>query len=142
MSVFVRAACSTDRLRIWQLLLQFAKSYVPNEKVFEVTFTGLVEDPRARILVIEKHGAVVGYVLAFVLPTLFANGAILEVLELVMDEEKRGAGLGKVLVEELLKVAWECGCVEAVVPSRRATPFYEKLGFERTAEYLKVRKPT
>ena len=142
MAVSIRSACSADGPQIWPLLLQFAKSYSPSKETFDVTLGGLIGESRVRFLVIEEDGAVLGYALGFVLPTLFANGSILDILEVVIDESRRGEGLGRTLIGELLRVGWDCGCVEAVVPTRRATPFYEKLGFERTADYLKIRNPT
>lgn len=141
MSGSVRSVCSSDGPQIWPLLVQFAKSYSPSKEAFDVSLGGLIEDPRARFLVIEERGAILGYALGFILPTLFANGPILDILEVVIDESRRGEGLGRTLIGELLRVGWEFGCLEAVVPTRRATSFYEKLGFERTAEYLKIRKP-
>ena len=142
MSQVIRSARLTDRSRIWELLNQFANSYVPSETHFDLALEQLVADPKARLLVIETDHGVVGYTLAFVLPTLFANGPILEILEVVIDESQRGIGLGTHLIEELLTGAWDSGCVEAVVPTRRAAPFYEKIGFVRTANYLKILKPT
>ncbi|AIE85915.1 GCN5-like N-acetyltransferase [Fimbriimonas ginsengisoli Gsoil 348] len=92
-------------------------------------------------MVAEQSEVVVGYLLAHALPTLFAGGPILEIVELVVDPEKRGEGVGRALVEHALTEAWSNGCVEVVAPTRRAAAFYEHLGFEPTATYFKRKRP-
>ena len=67
--------------------------------------------------------------------TLFANGAVVQVEELFVEEAKRGAGTGQVLVAAVVEWARQRGAVEVTVPTRRAGAYYERLGFERTAEY-------
>ena len=136
-----RRAGSEDIRQIWLLLNQFAASYSPDERVFKSTFERLIESESVTFLVIEVDGAVLGYLLAFDLLTMFANGPIFNLVELVVDESYRGHGLGKRLVFDALALAWVRGCVEAVVPTRRAGKFYEKLGFSKSAEYLKLKRP-
>jgi len=140
MPIVVRVAQESDGQRVWQLLRQFATSYPPDETAFVETFPSLLGRVETVFLVAEADGFVHGYLLAFEIPTLFANGSILEIIELVVDEARRGEGLGSRLVNEALQIAWTCRCTEAVVPTRRAAPFYERLGFKKTADYLKLSK--
>ena len=136
-----RRAGSEDISQIWLLLNQFAASYSPDEEVFKSTFERLIESESVTFLVIELDGSVQGYLLGFDLLTMFANGPIFSLVELVVDESYRGQGLGKRLVSDALVQAWARGCVEVVVPTRRAATFYESLGFSKSAEYLKLRRP-
>ena len=139
--VETRRAGSADIRQIWLLLNQFAASYSPDERVFKSTFQRLIESESVTFLVIEVDGAVLGYLLGFDLLTMFANGPIFSLVELVVDESYRGQGLGKGLVSDALDQAWGRGCVEAVVPTRRAATFSENLGFSKSAEYLKLKRP-
>ena len=136
----IRPAAPADETRVWALLRQFATTYAPSEPAYAASYAKLLTEPDAMFLVAVSGGEVVGYLLGFELPTLFANGPILQLTELVVDEHRRGAGLGRKLVEDALVRAWDRGCMEVVVATRRAAPFYERLGFARSAEYLKLRR--
>ena len=73
--------------------------------------------------------------------TLFAGGPILQIVELFVEESRRGQGIGQALVLVALEQGWAMGCVETVVPTRRASRFYRRLGFAPTAEFLKMERP-
>ena len=133
----IRRTEARDAEAVFRLLTQFATSYVPRREAFDRQFPRLLESEQAVFLVVEVDGSVVGYLLGFLLPTLYANGSLLELQELMVDPDCRGRGAGSALVAEARRLAWEAGCVEVTVPTRRAAPFYVKLGFEETAVYLK-----
>jgi len=92
--------------------------------------------------VIEIEAEVVGYLLGHQFPTLFAGGPILEILELAVCSSARSKGLGQALVSSAVEEARQRGCVEVVVPTRRAAGFYARFGFAVSAEYLKLKIPT
>ncbi len=79
----------------------------------------------------------VGYLLALRMPTLFAGGPILELLELTVDTPERGRGTGSALIRAAQARAREAQDVEVTVPTRRAADFYRDLGFHETAAYFK-----
>ncbi|WP_407648963.1 GNAT family N-acetyltransferase [Glycomyces albidus] len=137
----VRAAAPADAADVYRLLRDFATSYRPERAVFENrTFPGVLEaaaDGTAEFLVAERTGAVVGYLLAARVPTLFAGGTVLEILELAVDEGHRGDGIGSLLVRTATARARQAGDVEVTVPTRRAAGFDNRLGFTETAAYLK-----
>lgn len=137
----VRVAAQKDAADIYRLLCDFATSYRPDLAVFEDrTFPAVLEaaaNGTAEFLVAEQNGAVVGYLLAVRVPTLFAGGTLLDLLELAVDEAYRGRGAGSLLVRAALAKAEQVGDVEVTVPTRRAAGFYERLGFTATASYLK-----
>lgn len=136
----VRPVRGGDGSRIWQLLRQFVTTYAPSEDAFAASFPKLLDGNGIVFLCVEDDGFLAGYILAHVMPTLFANGPILEIIECVVDEPRRSLGLGRVLVQAALAAGWTKGCVEATVPTRRAAAFYERLGFTRTAQYLKIKR--
>ncbi|MDT0342466.1 GNAT family N-acetyltransferase [Streptomyces litchfieldiae] len=137
----VRAATREDSADVYRLLRDFVTSHRPDRAAFDHgTFPRALTaaaDGRAEFLVAELNGAVAGYLLAARLPTLFAGGTVLSVLELTVDERHRGHGLGSLLVRAALARAGRAGDVEVTVPTRRAAAFYSRLGFTETATYLK-----
>jgi ribosomal protein S18 acetylase RimI-like enzyme len=137
--VEIRTFQSEDKEAVWHLLCQFAVSYPPNRAAFDHTFETLQSANHALCLVATVDQQVVGYLIGFVLPTLFANGPIFEIVELSVDEACRTQGHGSALVNHATDAARQKGCVEAVVPTRRAGAFYERLGFRENANYYKLR---
>jgi N-acetylglutamate synthase-like GNAT family acetyltransferase len=134
-----RAAVRSDADAVFRLFEQFPMSYAPRRDTFDRHFPVLVDDPTAILLVAEQDGEVLGYALAFQMLTLYANGPIVELQELMIDPNHQARGVGRELVEDLLARARAMGCAEATVPTRRAPGFYEKLGFIQTGVYLKYR---
>jgi ribosomal protein S18 acetylase RimI-like enzyme len=133
----VRPAAAADADAVFGLLGQFATSYVPDRRRFDQHYPVLLEAADAHLLVVMVHAKVAGYVLGFQLPTLYANGVVLTIQELVVDPAYRGRGLGRTLVEALIARGQDAGAVEVTVPTRHALNFYARLGFVETATYLK-----
>lgn len=140
-TVNVRDAVPADADDVFRLLSGFVTSFRPERAVFDAaTFPRIVRaagDGGAEFLVAEHGGRVVGYLLAVRMPTLFAGGTILEVLELTVDEAARGRGTGSALVRAAQARAVAAVDVEVTVPTRRAAGFYRELGFHETAALLK-----
>jgi ribosomal protein S18 acetylase RimI-like enzyme len=137
----VRVATQEDSADIYRLLCDFATSYQPERAIFDHrTFPRVLKaaaDGAAELLVVELNGTVVGYLLAVRLPTLFAGGTVLDILELTVDAAHRGHGMGSLLVHAVITRAEQADDVEVTVPTRRAAGFYSRLGFTETATYLK-----
>ncbi|MEU1409485.1 GNAT family N-acetyltransferase [Streptomyces sp. NPDC005728] len=116
-------------------------SYRPDRVVFDdVTFPRAIEAAaagRAELPVAEQDSRMVAYLLALRMPTLFAGGTILELLELTVDAPLRGRGTGSALVRAVQARAREAKDVEVTVPTHRAADFYRGLGFHETAVRLK-----
>jgi GNAT superfamily N-acetyltransferase len=135
----IRPAVPADAEAVFALLEEFASSYRPDRAAFARHFPALARSENTALLVAERDGRVIGYALAFDLLTLFANGVVCELQELVVTEPERGRGAGRALVEALLARARRVRAVELTVPTRRAGEFYRRLGFEETAAYFKKR---
>ena len=136
---FVRPALPPDADAVFGLARAFATSYSPVRSAFDINYPRVLEDTDSDLLVAEQDGVVVGYALVRDSLTLFANGVVTEVLELYVVEEARGKGIGRSLVRQVVDRAKDRGAVEVTVPTRRAGSFYVDLGFERTAEFFKLR---
>jgi N-acetylglutamate synthase-like GNAT family acetyltransferase len=136
--VAVRPAALSDADALFSLLEQFATSHTPDREAFEAHLPRLVDADNAELWVACADDDVIGYLLAFHLVTLHANGLITEVQELVIDPGRRRQGVGTRLVQTAIVSARARGSAEVTVPTRRAGEFYESLGFATTASYLKL----
>ena len=137
--VAVREASLPDADAVFPLLSKFATSYAPVRSAFDANYPRLLEHGGTDLLVAEKDGRVVGYILAADSLTLFANGIVTELLELYVEEQERHRAIGRKLVDQAVSRARDRGAVEVTVPTRRAGPFYLELGFELTAEFFKLK---
>ncbi|MER6737576.1 GNAT family N-acetyltransferase [Streptomyces puniciscabiei] len=137
----IRAAVPADADDVYRLLSGFVTSYRPERGIFDrVTFPRVLDAAAsggAEFLVAQRDVHVVGYVLGLRMPTLFAGGTVLEVLELAVDAPLRGRGTGSALIRAVQARARDAQDVEVTVPTRRAAGFYRGLGFRETASYLK-----
>lgn len=134
----VRHATPADADSVFALLTAFATSYRPAREAFDTLYPRLMHPAgTGMLLVADAEGAIVGYALAHRLLVLYANGAVCELQELMVEPAHRGRGVGRRLVAAVTRTAFEAGAVEVTVPTRRARDFYLRLGFHETATYLK-----
>jgi GNAT superfamily N-acetyltransferase len=107
------------------------------------------EPLRGRAVVLERDGRVEGYALLLPLWSNELGGEVCFVDELYLVPAARGHGLGRRLMELIVRGRgiWPrrpaALAVEVTPANRRARAFYERLGFERTnlAMVLRVRPP-
>jgi len=89
------------------------------------------------LLVAEGDGAIVGTLHLVVVPNLTHDGSPWAIVEnVVVDEGRRGHGVGRALMEEAERRAREVGCYKVQLLSadhRGVQAFYENLGFEPRA---------
>ncbi|MGW0421382.1 N-acetyltransferase family protein [Streptomyces sp. NPDC003015] len=141
----VRPATVPDADAVFRLLTDFATTYRPDPDRFTtVTFPEVLRaaaEGRAEFLVADRNTQVIGYAYAARMPTLFAGGTVLELLELAVDTPLRGRGTGSRLVRAMQDRARHAQDVEMTVPTRRAADFYRRLDFTDTATYLKWPSP-
>jgi GNAT superfamily N-acetyltransferase len=137
----VRPAKLEDADTVFEMLGRFATSYEPRRQAFDPSFAAILLDGRAVLLIADDENGPSGYVLATEVPTLFANAPVIQIEELFVEESRRRGGLGRMLVDGVTAWARERRAAEICVPTRRAGAYYERLGFERTAEYYHRRLP-
>ncbi len=134
----IRRAQAADGDGVFAMLERFAMSYEPDHNLFAPSFAAMIAAPDVLLLVADDGGTLAGYVMAVEFGTLFANGAVVQVEELFVEEGNRGAGTGQALVAAVVEWARQRGAVEVTVPTCRAGSYYERLGFERTADYYRT----
>lgn len=136
--VQIRPARASDSDAVFALLNELDVSYLPDRAAFDLTFDAFAAgESNALLLVAEIEGVVRGYALTTVTRLLYTNGSSAQLQELVVEGSAQGNGVGSLLVESTERECRERGVRQLTVASRRASGFYERLGYGSTADYLK-----
>lgn len=108
--------------------------------LIESNVCALVDDPSARVLVAEMDGAVVGAINFSMRRTALHPGRSALIDELVVDRNRRGRGIGRLLIDAALAEARRAECCEVEVSTEKsneaARHFYKTCGFEEAAVLL------
>ncbi len=136
----VREATTDDADRVHALAGELAGTVgdsPPSRQVVGRQLRQLLEEPRAAVLVAEdREGVVIGAVSLWIKPDLAHGDVAVEVPMLVVSEDRRREGVGRLLIEEVRRLAAEndAGVIELVATTRnrQAREFYSSLGFVET----------
>jgi len=113
---------STDVVKI--LIDSFSKNY--DKKINESIFSS---DEVDGIVALEK-GNVLGYASIHYIKKITRKSGIIE--DVVVKENQRGKGIGKLLVNNLIEKAKKNNCDKIILSSsEKNLKFYEKLGFQK-----------
>ncbi|WP_327637436.1 GNAT family N-acetyltransferase [Kribbella sp. NBC_00482] len=141
-SVVIRPARLEDNEHVWPLAQAFATSFTPERSAFDATWKQLVDVPNTLLLVAETaDGAIVGYLLGNTHLTFLANGPVAWVEEVMVEDNQRQSGIGRLLMEHAERWAESTGAAYLALASRRAGPFYLALGYEDSATFFKKPLP-
>jgi GNAT superfamily N-acetyltransferase len=131
----IRDAVPPDAPAVARLLDQLGYPTESAAAASRLERLGIVGD---RVLVAELDGAVVGLAHLQVTPTLERDRPAAKIGALVVDESRRGEGVGRALVEALDEEARARGCgVLFLTTSERRTDaheFYRRVGLEETGK--------
>ncbi len=135
----VREAAAEDAEALYALALELADALgdqKPRPKATRARLLELLEEPRARVLVAEDEDDVVGAASLWIKPDLAHGDTVVEVPMLVVAEDHRRAGVGKLLMEEVRNVASDNDASQIELVATRANvtarEFYRSLGFVET----------
>ena len=113
---------STDVVKI--LIGSFSKNY--DKKINESIFSS---DEVDGIVALEK-GNVLGYASIHYIKKITRKSGIIE--DVVVKENQRGKGIGKLLVNNLIEKAKKNNCDKIILSSsEKNLKFYQKLGFQK-----------
>jgi ribosomal protein S18 acetylase RimI-like enzyme len=131
-----RYATTRDGARIHRLACELAETVgdaPPMEEAVRARLEELLDEPRARVLVAENGAGIAGVVTFWIKPDLAHGDTVVEVPMLVITEDHRRAGVGKLLMEEVRNVASDNGASQIELVATRANvaarEFYRSLGF-------------
>ena len=126
----IRSVTPEDYEEIYTLSAELGYSY-PVEKIRD-RIRQITENTKDMILVAEAGGKAVGYIHASPYEAMY-HDPIMNVLGFVVAEEKRGAGIGHLLITEMERQAREHGFTGIRLTSgdyrKGAHHFYEKHGY-------------
>ena len=132
----VRAATTEDAAEIHGLASELAETVgdkSPTEEAIRARLEELLDEPRARVLIAENEAGIVGGVSFWIKPDLAHGDAVVEVPMLVVAEDHRRSGVGKLLMEEVRSVASDNGASQIELVATRsnvtAREFYRSLGY-------------
>lgn len=138
----IRAAKEYDIGAIVALLAQLW----PDQKQRPVRLRAIlragISDKRFRYAVAEDDKEVVGFASFEVQRSLWQQGSIIMLNELVVDETQRGKGVGKMLLREAERYARQKRCshikLDTALHRRQTHRFYHRQKFEKTGySYVK-----
>lgn len=133
----VRKAQPQDAAGVFALARDFATSYAPDLPHFSPAFERIIQGEDIALFVADDAGALTGYVLVQRQETLFANGPVGYVQELMVTPEHRREGIGAALMRAAEDWAFAEGCVYVGLASRRAGDFYRAAGYDESAAFFK-----
>ena len=136
----VRAARSTDVERmvgLLELLFAMEADFRPDPARQRQGLTLLLDDERARVLVAERAGGVLGMCTGQLVVSTAEGGPALLVEDVVVDPDHRGRGVGRALLAALADWASGRGVrrlqLLADGTNGPALAFYDRLGWRATA---------
>jgi ribosomal protein S18 acetylase RimI-like enzyme len=131
-----RDATIEDVAGIYALARELAETVgdsTPTEEAVRSRLEELLDEPGARVLVAENEVGLVGGVSFWIKPDLAHGDTVVEVPMLVVAEDHRRSGVGKLLMKAVSNIASENGAsqIELVATSANvaAREFYRSLGF-------------
>jgi GNAT superfamily N-acetyltransferase len=134
----IRPARLQDADGVWPLARDFATSFTPERAAFDRTWKQLVNAPNTLLLVAEAAEAdIVGYLLGNSHMTFLANGPVVWVEEIMVEQNSRRVGVGRRLMEQAEQWARSVGAAYLALASRRAGAFYTAIGYEDSAVFFK-----
>ena len=135
----VREATRKDAEALYNLAGELADALSdrrPGTEPLRARLDELLEEPRARVLVAEAEGGVVGAASLWIKPDLAHGDTVIEAPMLVVSGNARHQGIGKLLVEAIQGVAAaeNATLIELIATKDNdvARAFYRSLGFVET----------
>ncbi|MET7963880.1 GNAT family N-acetyltransferase [Micromonospora zamorensis] len=142
-----RAARPDDLAQIIRLYRQLN----PDDPVLDddsgaVVFRQILGSPGLHLFVLELDGAVVASTYLNVIPNLSRSASPYAVIEnVVVEESRRGAGLGRQIMADTLQAAWDAGCYKAMLMTGSRNPathgFYRACGFSPDVKTAYLARP-
>ena len=133
----MRLAGRADAPALLTLAQAFATSFTVDPERFDRSLDDVLIHHESLLLVAVDGDATVGYLAASVHPTLYANGRVAWIEELMVAEPARRHGVARALVAAAEQWAGAHQARMVSVATRRAEPFWTAAGYEESAVYLR-----
>jgi GNAT superfamily N-acetyltransferase len=134
-----------DVLRLYQQLQP--EDPVLHDGSDAAAFAQILGSSGLHLFVLEVDGAVVATTYLNVIPNLTRSASPYAVIEnVVVEEARRGTGLGKQIMAGTLQAAWDAGCYKAMLLTGSSKPathaFYRACGFASDVKTAYLARPS
>ncbi len=140
MNALIRNTRREDFEAVVSLLAQLWPGKTVNPKNLARTLDRMVFSDNTELLCAERDGKVVAFASLATLSNLWQEGLVLYLTTMIVDEQHRRSGIGKLLMERVLEIARKRGCAKIELESAfdrvEAHAFYKKMGFEKRAYFF------
>jgi glucosamine-phosphate N-acetyltransferase len=108
-------------------------------KKADIVFDKISKDPNYVIYVAEYNGEIIGATTLLIEQKFIHDGGkVGHIEDVVIRKEYQGKGVGKKIVNVLLKYAKKKGCYKTILDcSDELVPFYESIGFKRYSNSMR-----
>lgn len=127
----------TDAFEIFEMASKLSMSFDVTGKHHFNDFEHVVTNEKSIFLIAHLNGLTTGYLYGNTHHAFYAAREIAWIEELFVLEEYRGKGIATALIKQAESIAIQRDALLISVATRRAELFYEKFGYERSAQYLK-----
>ena len=101
-------------------------------------FVENISDPKSITIVAELDDTIIGVASLYIIQKLTRKMGLIE--DVAVEYEKRGQGVGKLLIKNLIKKANLQGCNKIILHSSQDNvSFYEKIGFKVNEKQMILR---
>jgi GNAT superfamily N-acetyltransferase len=146
----IRKAAAEDEQDMIRLILELGRTVGYEEEIPDIdlqswlkTFRNMLASPQWTFLLAHEGEKTVGLLVFFIRPTLTTGKNRAKIGALVVTEEVRGKGVGRLLIEEAREQARALDCssldTSTEIDNSKAIAFYEKLGFKQEHVYLELK---
>ncbi|MET8094256.1 GNAT family N-acetyltransferase [Micromonospora sp. NPDC005220] len=142
-----RTARSADLAQIIRLYGQLN----PDDPVLDdgsdaAAYQRILDTPGLSLFVLDLDGIVVATTYLNVIPNLTRSASPYAVIEnVVVEESRRGTGLGRQIMAGTLQAAWDAGCYKAMLMTGSRNPathaFYRACGFSADIKTAYLARP-
>ena len=135
--ISIREGMPEDEKAIFTLARDFATSFPVDQTGFSGAFSQVLTSPGMYLAVAQSEDAIIGYVLGTAHPTFYASGHVAWVEEIMVREDLRKKGVGRMLMENFESWANSQNCRLVALATRRAAEFYKSLNYAESAIYFR-----
>ena len=131
-----------DYIQYLQLLSQLTKVDIDalSQEMYLERLQQISSNPLHNIYVLHIDDVIVATITVLIEPKFIRNlGSVAHIEDVVILEEYRSKGLGKLMVQYAIDVAKEKGCYKVILDcSNHNNGFYHKLGFEEKGSQMAI----
>jgi ribosomal protein S18 acetylase RimI-like enzyme len=136
-SWLVRPATEADTEGVRILAQTLTTAFPFDSAAFGDAFLQVLKNPLAILLVAEWDQQVLGYLLGYRHTTFWAGADVWWVEELCVESSHRRCGIGRALMVHFEELAHAKGARLVCLITGKAKEFYQALGYEERAVYLR-----